>query len=125
MIRILLQRFTEIGIENEQSVGDAHVFTVKKALEMAKHYQTTVASNDRRSCVTDVSLVLHNEGRRVRYDQKRQQEGTRGIFSQGSQDQAAPNTICYSPMPGQVACTSAIQNQGKLNTLQQLKSFQV
>ena len=50
----------------------------------------------RHSSVTGVivSLVLHNEGYRVRYEQKcQQQEGTRGIFSEGCREQAAPNTI--------------------------------
>ena len=47
LIRILWQRLTEIGIENEQSVSDTDVLTVKKALEMAKHHQTTVLSDNR------------------------------------------------------------------------------
>ena len=34
-----------------QSVGDADVITVEKALEMAKHHQLTVSSDDRHSCV--------------------------------------------------------------------------
>ena len=46
LIRILRQRFTEIGIENEQSVGDADVFTVQKAIEITKTHQTTVVSDD-------------------------------------------------------------------------------
>ena len=46
LIRILRQRFTEIGIENEQSVGDADVLTVQKAIEIAKNHQTIVVSDD-------------------------------------------------------------------------------
>ena len=45
LIRILRQRFTEIGIENEQSVGDADVLTVQKAIEIAKNHQTIVVSD--------------------------------------------------------------------------------
>ena len=46
LIRILWQRFTEIGIENEQSVGDADVLTVQKVIEIAKNHQATVVSDD-------------------------------------------------------------------------------
>ena len=53
LIRILRQRFTEIGNENEQSVCDADVLAIKKALEMAKHHQTTVVCDD-----TDILLLL-------------------------------------------------------------------
>ena len=94
LIRILRQRFTEIGNENEQSVCDADVLAIKKALEMAKHHQTTVVCDDTDILLLLVSLVLHNEGYRVRYERKcQQQEGTRGIFSEGCRQQAAPNTI--------------------------------
>ena len=55
MIRILRQRFTEIGIENEQSVGDADVLTVQKAIEIAKSHRTTAVSND-----TDILVLLMN-----------------------------------------------------------------
>lgn len=48
--------------------------------------------------------MLHNKTHRVHYDQKRQQEeGTRGIFSEGSREQAAPNIACCLFMPKQVA----------------------
>ena len=43
--------------------------------------------------VTDVTLVLHNEGHCVHYDQKHQQkEGTHGIFGEESPEQEAPYT---------------------------------
>ena len=58
------------------SVGDADVLTVKKAIEIAKNHRTVV-SDDRHSCLTDVSLVLHNEGYCVCYNQISQQEESR------------------------------------------------
>ena len=39
----------ETGIENEQSIGDADVFTLKNALEMTKHNQTTIVFDDTKS----------------------------------------------------------------------------
>ena len=53
LIRILRQRFIEIDIENEQSVGDADVRTVQKAIEIAKNHQTTVVSDN-----TDILVLL-------------------------------------------------------------------
>ena len=52
LIRILRQRFTEIGIENEQSVGDADVLTVQKAIEIAKNHRTVVSDD------TDILVLL-------------------------------------------------------------------
>ena len=55
-------------------------------------------------CVTDVSLVLHNEEHRVRLNQKcQQEESTHGLFSQRFHEQTSPNTISCSPIPGKVA----------------------
>ena len=53
LVRILRKKFSDVGIETDQSDGDADVLTVKKALEMAKYRQVTVVSDD-----TDILVLL-------------------------------------------------------------------
>ena len=61
--------------------------------------------------------MLHNKGHRVHYDQKRQpEEGTSGIFSERSREQAAPNTVCCLPMPGQVVTLPQLSNPEAMKT---------
>lgn len=78
-------------------------------------------------CVTDVSLVLHNEEHRVRLNQKcQQEESTHGLFSQRFHEQTSPNTISCSPIPGKVATSPQLsKTTGKLKIRQQIKSFQI
>ena len=119
LIRILRQRFTETGIENEQSVGDAHFFTVKKALN-----QTIVVSNGidilvllmyHCCCSTMKDIVFAttksvNKKVNVEYsarDIRNKQPLTR---------------ICCSPMPGQDAPQQS-KTKGKLTLFNNSNRF--
>lgn len=53
LIRILQEKLSNNGIQNEQSVGDADILTVKTALQKAEHQETTVVSDD-----TDILAML-------------------------------------------------------------------
>ena len=76
-------------------------------------------------CVTDVSLVLHNEEHRVRLNQKcQQEESTHGLFSQRFHEQTSPNTISCSPIPGKVATSPQLsKTKGNLRFVNKSNRF--
>ena len=109
------------------SVGDTDLLTVKKVLEMAKHHQTTVTSDN-----TDIFvLLMYHKCSTIK----------RIVFTTTKSVNKKKVHVGYSvrdlvkkqPLTSHVVCSclnrlrhylnSAIQNQQKLQILQQFKSF--
>ena len=79
------------------------------------------------SSVTDVSLVLHNEGHHVRYDQSVNKKKVNVEYSVRYlvNKQPLPPYLFLAHVWTGCDTNLAIQNQGKLKIFQELKSFQV
>ena len=129
LIRILRQKFSDVGIETDQSDGDADDLTVKKALEMAKYRQVTVVSDD-----TDILALLmyhwsSTSMKDIVFATTKSVNKKKVAVNYSIKDLVSkqPLTSCLLFAHAWTGCytTSAIQNQGKVKILQQLTSTSV
>lgn len=125
LIRSLREKSSNCGIQNEQSVGDADILTVKTALEKAEIHRTTVVSDD-----TDILAMLMYHWKPTMKDiifATNKSVNKRKVHVEYSVKDLVskyPLTRFLLFAHAWTGCdtTSAIQNQGKVKILQLLKS---